>query len=514
LSPLKKACSDLELELVVCDEGAYLEGCLKEANPIAIIVTLSSKEHGGQEALDFANAISQLLQPEDADILIVYSSITGTPEPWRLPADPHPILSAWENRRAVEVVYNDREWCQSIGKMVVHQRTFRYPHVAGRIVEINPNAITGKDASPFPTEAGFLLRGALKEMSTISVASPRHGFSGAMVFTVEGFEQGIAVPKKFFAKIYPDEQEALREYDNYKNYVERYVARHYRPHYNDDRRLCGLGYSIVVMDLVSDSNDDIVTLLDLIQDDSYDLASTESFASALLRVLRESWGAKVVDEQLDLIHEYLAFLEKENQEARVRAIQSEDSCNRWFGTIFDDPDIRGRISSYLSEGVLIGSKSKPCHGDLHCDNVLVDGKTGNLIPVLIDYAKTKTAHFLKDLVTLECDIIIRGPDGIAPFSKPEIVREWITSLDSPRPGNMGDSWEAVDESEFLRVKKATSIIGRLRSDAQDFYRATPTEYFASALLKTLNIISHRNLRYDRTVRAAQYVRYLSKKLSA
>jgi hypothetical protein len=514
LAPLETACFQSNLRLVTCQDESELEKAVF-GDPISIIATLTSQEHGRKEALEFADIAMQMFRPEDADVLVIYSSITGTPSGWQPgdPPDPRPTVTASgsETNSSAVLELNDIDWIGSIRRIAAHNSIPRYRATSARLVNIEPSdRIVGRDAPPFPTEAGFLLRSAFKDMSAISVSAARQGLSGAMVFTVEAFdENSVAMPKKL-AKIYPDEGKALKEYNNYKNYVDRYFKTpHHVPHYDNFRRYRGRGYSIFVMDLISDSDGNIVTLLDMIRDPKFDVTTVASLITSLLAVLSGSWSGTILEDHQDLVDQYLGVLSSNDKPERVRAIESEIVCNRWFGGSYDRLSARQKIFSSFPATVLQGSNSKFCHGDLHCDNVLIDGRMRELIPIPIDFSRTGRGHFLKDLVTLECDVIIRGPDQIPALSNPTVISGWLRVVGS----RSGEPIDGVSEApHLLQMSKIAAVVGRLRADAQGTYNASLTEYRVSALLKTLDFLSYGHLTYDQTLRAVGYVNHLCHQL--
>jgi hypothetical protein len=72
-----------------------------------------------------------------------------------------------------------------------------------------------------------------------------------------------------------------------------------------------------------------------------------------------------------------------------------------------DPEAFGRVRD-LWQADALGSERQLqtiLHGDLHIDNILVDG---NDSPTLIDFGATGEGHFLRDLSTLEAHLLLRA----------------------------------------------------------------------------------------------------------
>jgi len=136
---------------------------------------------------------------------------------------------------------------------------------------------------------------------------------------------------------------------------------------------------------------------------------------------------KTPEDRLDLLDEYTKkFLA--DQEKRL-ILDSENTCNRWFGNVADVLELTENIrKSFLR--IYSRNFFKICHGDLHADNIMVKSNGGSLIPVFIDFFSHRRTHSLKDLVTLESDMIIRGLGGIKSFSEKRMVRYFLGDFKS------------------------------------------------------------------------------------
>jgi hypothetical protein len=177
----------------------------------------------------------------------------------------------------------------------------------------------------------------------------------------------------------------------------------------------------------------------------------------------------VWEEPVDLVAEYFSFLSPARKHRIIR-LESEIETNRWF-------PLQRTLGVTLRTAfpVHMGQKRKTVHGDCHCQNILL-GRDST--PVFIDFATAGPSHYLKDLVTLEIDLLARGPDFVVGVSVPA-VPSWLESIEAP---------DTVREHVVLR--NIETLVRLIRAHAIDVLGATLKEYQFCCLLQALNMLSH------------------------
>ena len=119
------------------------------------------------------------------------------------------------------------------------------------------------------------------------------------------------------------------------------------------------------------------------------------------------------------------------------------------------------------------------HGDLHGDNLFVDGEHA----WAIDFERTGRGHILRDFVELETDIITRL--ALLPDQDPGLLRDFVIAIATPdelsaTPRAARRVWENPETC------KALDVIGALRKLAHDVTGCSDTqEYLWGVLLDAL-----------------------------
>lgn len=264
ITPLEKICDEFNLNLHICDNGEELRKEFEKQGVKFIIVPLGL-ERGGRKAKEFAEIAADILQPEDSDLVIIYSTEGYSPDEWLGEPDPR-CTRVYHNYARPQLLMADKGWEKTIdflkeadSREILARNPFKHT------VEIEFFDKKLNDTiwnTPFPSEAGFLLRSAFKDMAKIVVHTPRQGLSGSMGYVIEPFNPSGQKTKKYFAKIYPDQGKALKEYENFRDHVYPcFPARHY-PHYDYLRRYSGIAYSVIVSEMVEGLDGKSTTLRD------------------------------------------------------------------------------------------------------------------------------------------------------------------------------------------------------------------------------------------------------------
>lgn len=502
LQPLEQYCTSHGMSLCIAEEPLQFQQILSKESVSCIIVPLESDESGGHNIREFADIASTILLPEDADITIIYSTEGHTPDKFPGALDPRPI-KGYDNDP--QFIAEDKQWRNTIDKLNSSRDRFSYRRNKAGIVKTefqnNPDV-------PFPTEAIFLLRAAFKDMSKISVDFPSQGLSGSIACVIHPFDAFGNPCKPVFAKIYPDLDKAWRELERCMKFAEPYISHSHYPAINLFRRYRGNLCSLMVTDLIEGPGGQELTFMKMIMSSDFSLEQTQEFILDILSIMNNLPRNKP-DERSDLLNDYLQkYLDDEQKRIRL---DSENLCNKWFGSFPKDLPLEEKIRDFLPKASLEGTSLGVCHGDFHSENIMGNDVKGKLIPFFIDYSRADGGtHSVKDLVTLESDMIIRGLSGIEGFHDAIRIKTFLESLEKV-DGNHNNI-EPIDMNEELQLEKARVIIKELRKCAVSDHGVSEIEYAGAALLKTLEVLSYGKLPHDQTIRATTYVTYLCRRI--
>lgn len=496
IAPLAQAVGkDFSIHVVEeCDDFIRL---IKKHIVSCIIVPLGSKEEGSQNARKFADIASLYLQPEDADLTIIYSTEFLTPDDWSGTLDPRPVRDLSEP----QLVMDDRDWRYTIPALrkAKDREAYRRPAV-NHIVEIE---LADFREVPFTSEAHSILRAAFKDMAKISISFPKQGLSGsiAVVITPTGYAGEPC--RRRFVKIYPDQEKASEEQGNTR-YIKPYIDPVYYPEYDDLRRYRGMAYSLVVTNLVEGPSGEAQTLKDMVLSGEYSLKQMNEYIGDLLTILRRLPRLKP-PMPLKFMETYLSKYLADPHKDRI--ISSYNAYHKWFGNYADGLSLADKISGSLPSVALNGTVYGACHGDFHSENIMLRVVGGKIIPFLIDFSRCGGSHSIKDLITLEIDMIIRGLSGIKLFSLKDNIVQYLRSI------NAGAfNMEVLTDAERLQVEKVSMVIKTLREFSLADHGVMEMEYCGAALFKTLEILSYGKLPYDQNERATTYVDYLIERI--
>ncbi len=304
-------------------------------------------------------------------------------------------------------------------------------------------------------------------------------------------------------KIYPDPRKAKEEKDNIKLFKPYLDPVHY-PEYDELRRSRGTAYFLMVTNLVEGPSGESQTFKDMILSSNFTREQISDFVKNLISVLNKLPRLQP-SKPLDLMAEYISkYLD---DTAKHSVIDSYNKIHKWFGHIADGLSLSEKILNSLPRAAFEGTVSGTCHGDFHSKNIMIRVVGGELVAFLIDYSRSGGSHSIKDLVTLETDMVIRGLSGIKQFSRKEIVMKYLRSFHSA-------ALDIVDMTamERLQVEKVSMVIKILRASAAADHKVKEIEYCGAALLKTLEVLSYGKLPYDHNKRATTYVDYLIERI--
>ncbi len=358
---------------------------------------------------------------------------------------------------------------------------------------------------PFTSEAHSILRAAFKDMSKISIKFPKQGLSGSIAAVIKPTGCAGESCKRRFVKIYPDQEKALEEQRNTK-YIKPYIDPLHYPEYDDLRRYRGTAYSLVITNLVEGPSGEAQTLKDMVLSQEFSLKQTNEFIVDLLSILRRLPRLKPTT-PLKLIDEYISkYL---SDPIKDRFLASYNNNHKWFGNFADGLSLADKIHISLPPDALNGTVYGACHGDFHSENIMLRAVGGKIIPFLIDFSRVGGSHAIKDLVTLETDMVIRGLGGLNMFSIKGNFLDYLRSL-FDRKIFKAD----IAANEKLQVDKVSMVIKTLRDAAFTDHGVKEIEYCGASLLKTLEVLSYGKLPYDQNERATTYIDYLFERIKS
>lgn len=500
LTALQQACEQNDLLFELVNSEDHFQTIVKRHFTPCIVVPLSAGKER-DDLYEFANVAARILQPEDADVSIYYSLEGFTPiPPWNGTLDPRPI----QNMEKPELILGDINWQGTIEKI----RDLKNKDYYHRCLVKGISRIELEDFKdvPFPSQAYYLLRAAFKDMSRISVKFPQQGLSGSIACVIEPFGRSGEPCKHMFAKIYPDHEKAQKELYNFR-VLKMYIDSAYYPEYDDARRYRGNAYSLVVTDLARGPNGQLLTFKDIFSLGQFNVNIVSEFTEDILYILDKLPRSKPTN-RIDLIDNYVTkYLDNPDME---RTLAAYNDCHRWFGDFADELTLKEKIRRSIPKIAVEGSVSGYCHGDLHLENIMLKDIRGKIVPAIIDYSRTSiTAHSVKDLVTLEVDLIIRGLRGIKAFITRDKIIDFLNLISVEK-----DIKKDFEPQDLLQIEKVERAIKTLRTFALKVHEVTEVEYFGAALLKTLEVLSYGKLPFDQNERATTYVTYLLERLKA
>ena len=355
LKPLREGCERLDFTFFVIENEDELKRLLNGQLIRCLIIPLGSRTEGTKRAREFVNAVSYILTPEYADILIIYSSEDFTPEDWpnMTTLDPRPI----KDMDDPNLVLDDKQWKHTLETLNRINIGGRYPHKkVSNIVVIEAENFCDV---PFISELPNLFRAAFKDMSRISVKPCNQGLSGSIACVIQPYDISGNKCKPMFAKIYADEKKAYAEQQNTQLFRQYIDSVHY-PEFDDSRRYRGIAYSLIVTNLVLGPSGNPLTFLDMAKSDLYTNTQTNEFIEDIFTILDKIPSS---GKSLKLIDEYLYRYLTDHGKCRI--LESYNCYHKWFGHPADDLTLLDKILKTLPSKVLNGSVSGLCHGDFH-----------------------------------------------------------------------------------------------------------------------------------------------------
>lgn len=507
LEPLKGFCEAQNLGLHIAENENEFKVYLRSATVICLIITVASDETWIDSFRDFIAMASNVFEPEDADINILYSLEGRTPEGWSkysptLNFEPRQIRSL---NNLCYTEYDDNAWEYSIKRI---KSLLTSDKNSGR-VDI---CFAEESEVSFPTEALLLMRAAFKDKNSIIIEFPGQGLSGSIACIGHIIDDNN--DESVFIKIYREDNinglaKILKDSNNLVELVERHLEEGDYSKLTDTRRYIGRAYSLMVTDIVVGPGKRRLTLREMICSkyaDDFTINKVKDFIQKVISIF-DKWELKSVSE-IDLIDAYLKDFLDDNK--RRLNIESENVCHKWFGNFSDGKSLKDKIRNTIPKELLSSCLTKICHGDCHTENIMVKDIDGILKPVFIDFSRTGETHALKDLVTLESDMIIRGLGSIKHFSNQKTVASFLKAFFDDNNSRVNE-W-THDAKELVQLKKVMAVITELRCHATDVYKSSLSEYECAALLKTLEVISYGSLPHDANVRATSYISYLIERL--
>jgi len=492
VADLQRVCDRLGFAFCMFDKPDDFKKEIEKGSVVAIVVPLGST-NDGNIIVKFCETAENILRPEDAYVRIIYSTEKFTPVPLPQNIDPRPVKSYVNDP---EILMEDIKWQKTIKALeLLKENIDLVTDSVSNSVVVKP---FGKTEVPFPTEALFLLRAAFNDMSKIDIKfPPKQGLSGSIACIVQPYDKASNKCALFFVKIYPDQQKANVELQNLKAYFNLYIPPEYYAHYQTFRRCKGRAFSIGVTDLAKGPQNKPLSFYEMLVSSRYSVVQIRSLIKEILFVF-EKFPVNEGRVKLDLCKEYLDFLSTKAD--REKLLNSENICRRWFGNIAGPEKLIEKIKIILPTVAFQSVFQRICHGDMHGDNIMLKEIRNRLGPFFIDYSHVGYQHGIKDLITLETDVVIRGLEGID-------VNLFLNSLEKKVRNNR----LKLGKRQLLLAQKCAAVIRELRKKASS-YDVSEIEYSGACLLKTLSILSYGKLPFNQNQRADLYIKYLLQKI--
>src|SRR5712691_2927499 len=124
ITNLRRNCERHGITLVVCNGAAEVRDAFGSTAILAVIVPLPA--NGTAKASMVRDLIHEIVAPEDADILMVYSAPGDTPDGWREPAPPH-YIQRLDVTSSIATCFHDPDWSAAMSRITNHRRGWPYP---------------------------------------------------------------------------------------------------------------------------------------------------------------------------------------------------------------------------------------------------------------------------------------------------------------------------------------------------------------------------------------------------
>lgn len=477
---------------------------------MAIIVPLEGAPGWIHRAERFCVDWQSSAQPEDFEVEIIYSFLS-TPENAKDPPSPRRICRQ-PFRTDTRVHWSDVDWRETIERLrgYLSKGELGNPRGATKVLLVDDEERTTWTVRSLPSEVVSLLRAAFKGSSKVEVRPANHGLSGAMCYFAQPFDPDAIKTQPTFVKVFPDNKKAYEEYARLQNEVKPYLEGEAFVQPDLSKWLQGVAYSIWITEIVRGPGGKSTSLGDVVRSKRHNAEQFRHLVrEALSRTDVKGWQPDKGKVERTLLEEYLGSLVAREGDAdrasrRRQILESEDGCHNWFSGL--GVSVLERMGATFPKLNATGWATKRCHGDFHLENVMVRKSAQSVIPVLIDFSRAGTAHVVRDCVTLEVDLVVRGLGGVRKLADVNAAHTWLTRVlrgAGVRRDRMG---RRVSQGSTQEVKVAAGI-REARRHARIKLKTQDEEYAAAAMLRALEIVSYGNLSRDELVRAVGYINY-------
>lgn len=220
---------------------------------------------------------------------------------------------------------------------------------------------------------------------------------------------------------------------------------------------------------------------------SYQAKKSEEIIRPLHHFFVEVWKDHFADTREDLTGNlYSAYDSFLKLSRRLEKVQHREKLLNIPGLPGEFPNPLLWVLEHKDESIIPGAKQAITHGDLHGENLFVEGEHA----WAIDFERSSLGPILRDFVELEQDIVIRLVS--LPAGNLQLFQTLAITLTMPNkltePFNV--SWESLDEE----TRKCLSVIQALRSMAHAMTGCEDIrEYYWGLLFVTLfSVLSSEN----------------------
>lgn len=341
----------------------------------------------------------------------------------------------------------------------------------GRDAEAPPNLIQDVLSQVFPDESGVkidTIPGAVKTPMSINRGR-------SLILKVK--RSGMSEP--FVVKL-AKKEDILREYTNYKKHIEGNLKGGFYSHLVGERKtFWDVGAVVYTFIGASDQNIVFSTYYQREDDSSRILKPLQTFFGEVWHGL---YAGKTGEIETSLYASYDKYLKLEE---RLTDFSDQTEYRAFRGIDMDMPNPVPWVLRHGEDSSALSARWAVTHGDLHGDNIFVDG----VHAWAIDFERSGEGHILRDFTELEVDIITR----LAWKKDEKDLREFFYLMTClADPNYFREARDPTEQIGSKELRKAYNVVRGLRSLAKDITKFSDVrEYIWSLLLDSVFVATYK-----------------------